>query len=157
MLATSTSSSSSSQQLLNAHAALKEKVISARKEHQKILSRFPSPPPAFASISSDPIRLVVGESELPEAPLQHLNSKQSSSKSSSSSSTSLDLKESLLTHKRILRDDLSAEKRERAIRYQNYSPEEETIRNDYSQRYVDGGEWPQNWVLGAEPEHRFEE
>ncbi|KAF8331940.1 MT-A70-domain-containing protein [Cantharellus anzutake] len=58
---------------------------------------------------------------------------------------------------RVLRDDLPPEKRERALRYQNYSPEEETIRNDYSQRYVDGGEWPQNWVLGAEPERRFEE
>ncbi len=48
-------------------------------------------------------------------------------------------------------------KRARAIHYENYVPEEETIRNDYSQRYVDGGEWPQNWVLGAEPERRFEE
>jgi hypothetical protein len=48
-------------------------------------------------------------------------------------------------------------KRARAAHYENYVPEEETIRNDYSQRYVDGGEWPQNWVLGAEPERRFEE
>jgi mRNA (2'-O-methyladenosine-N6-)-methyltransferase len=39
----------------------------------------------------------------------------------------------------------------------NYVPEEETIRNDYSQRYVDTGEWPQNWVLGADPDKRFEE
>lgn len=42
-------------------------------------------------------------------------------------------------------------------RYPNYVAEEETIRNDYSQRYVDSGEWPQNWVQGAEPERRFEE
>ncbi|KAG8944923.1 hypothetical protein FRC04_001364 [Tulasnella sp. 424] len=42
-------------------------------------------------------------------------------------------------------------------RYPNYVPEEETIRNDYSQRYVDSGDWPQNWVQGAEPERRFEE
>ena len=48
-------------------------------------------------------------------------------------------------------------KKARCARYQNYIPEEETIRNDYSQRYVDGGEWPQNWVVGAEMERRFEE
>jgi len=45
----------------------------------------------------------------------------------------------------------------RTARYRNYVPDEETIRNDYLQRYIDGGEWPQNWVLGAEPEQRFEE
>ncbi|KAF9074485.1 MT-A70-domain-containing protein [Rhodocollybia butyracea] len=56
-----------------------------------------------------------------------------------------------------VRLDLPPAKRARVARYKNYVPEEETIRNDYSQRYVDGGEWPQNWVLGADPEHRFEE
>lgn len=55
------------------------------------------------------------------------------------------------------RRDLPPAKRARVSRYSNYVPEEETIRNDYSQRYVDGGEWPQDWVLGAEPERRFEE
>ena len=55
------------------------------------------------------------------------------------------------------RTDLPPAKRARVARYANYVPEEETIRNDYSQRYVDSGEWPQNWVLGAEPERRFEE
>lgn len=58
---------------------------------------------------------------------------------------------------RVIRADLPPAKRARAARYTNYVPEEETIRNDYSQRYVDGGEWPQNWVIGAEPELRFEE
>ncbi|ESK89921.1 transcription regulator [Moniliophthora roreri MCA 2997] len=58
---------------------------------------------------------------------------------------------------RTIRQDLPPAKRARTARYKNYVPEEETIRNDYSQRYVDSGEWPQNWVLGAEPEHRFEE
>jgi hypothetical protein len=53
--------------------------------------------------------------------------------------------------------DLPPAKRARLARYSTYIPEEETIRNDYSQRYVDGGEWPQNWVLGSEPERRFEE
>ena len=56
-----------------------------------------------------------------------------------------------------LRTDSTPVKRARVARYANYVPEEETIRNDYSQRYVDSGEWPQNWVLGAEPERRFEE
>ena len=55
------------------------------------------------------------------------------------------------------RSDLPPAKRARVARYDNYVPEEETIRNDYSQRYVDGGEWPQNWVLGADPDKRFEE
>ncbi|KAJ7490527.1 hypothetical protein FB451DRAFT_1361374 [Mycena latifolia] len=53
--------------------------------------------------------------------------------------------------------DLPPTKRARVARYNNYVSEEETIRNDYFQRYVDGGEWPQNWVLDADPEHRFEE
>jgi mRNA (2'-O-methyladenosine-N6-)-methyltransferase len=56
-----------------------------------------------------------------------------------------------------LRTDLPPAKRARLAKYRNYVPEEETIRNDYSQHYVDSGEWPQNWVLGAEPENRFEE
>jgi hypothetical protein len=56
-----------------------------------------------------------------------------------------------------LRTDLPPIKRLRATRYKNYSPEEETIRNDYSQQYVDGGDWPQNFVQGAELERRFEE
>ncbi|KAG9311085.1 MT-A70-domain-containing protein [Chiua virens] len=55
------------------------------------------------------------------------------------------------------RPDLPPAKRARVARYLNYIPEEETIRNDYSQRYVDSGEWPQNWVVGAELERRFEE
>lgn len=59
--------------------------------------------------------------------------------------------------KHLSRDDLPKEKMEKLKRYQNYVPEEETIRNDYSQQYVDSGEWPQNWVLGAELEKRFEE
>lgn len=57
----------------------------------------------------------------------------------------------------VFRQDLTAAKRARAARFVNYVPEEETIRNDYSQRYVDSGEWPQNWVLGAESDQRFEE
>lgn len=65
--------------------------------------------------------------------------------------------ESILGAPPLVRLELPPAKRARVARYHNYVAEEETIRNDYSQRYVDGGEWPQNWVLGAEPEHRFEE
>ncbi|KAJ7490506.1 hypothetical protein FB451DRAFT_1361362 [Mycena latifolia] len=54
------------------------------------------------------------------------------------------------THRRA---DSPPAKRALVARYKNYVPEEETIRNDYSQRYVDGREWPQNWVLGADPDH----
>lgn len=60
-------------------------------------------------------------------------------------------------HPREVRPDLPPAKKARCARYENYIPEEETIRNDYCQRYVDGGEWPQNWVVGAEMERRFEE
>ena len=56
-----------------------------------------------------------------------------------------------------MRNDIPETKRARVDRYKSYVPEEETIRNDYSQRYVDSGSYPQNWVLGAEPERRFEE
>ncbi|KAG9004047.1 hypothetical protein FRB90_011080, partial [Tulasnella sp. 427] len=52
--------------------------------------------------------------------------------------------------------ELPKAKQAKMARYPNYVPEEETIRNDYSQRYFDSGEWPQNWVQGAEPERRFE-
>ncbi|KAJ7441431.1 MT-A70-domain-containing protein [Mycena latifolia] len=55
------------------------------------------------------------------------------------------------------RADSPPAKRGRVGRYKNYVPEEEAIRNDYSQQYVDGGEWPQNWILGADPDHCFEE
>jgi hypothetical protein len=55
------------------------------------------------------------------------------------------------------RANLPPDKKARMRKYRNYVPEEETIRNDYSQHYVDSGEWPQNWILGAALEDRFEE
>lgn len=119
--------------LLASHAAL----VSRSREHQKTRRRelrsLPSPPQAI-------LRLPLIPSPPPSPPL-------SPSQSPPLGSTKL----------KQIRQDLPPAKRARLMRYENYVPEEETIRNDYSQRYVDGGEWPQNWVLGADPEHRFEE
>jgi hypothetical protein len=40
----------------------------------------------------------------------------------------------------------------------NYSAEEETIRNDYSERYLAGyGHWPSHCILGARDEELCEE
>ncbi|KAF9508043.1 hypothetical protein BS47DRAFT_1350759 [Hydnum rufescens UP504] len=119
-------------ELLNTHAALRERVIRSQEKHRRILSKLPSPP----STSIPPI--------LPSTPPRDLSPERESSEAIDVDSPSI-------------RADLPPAKRLRALRYKNYVPEEETIRNDYSQRYVDGGEWPQNWVLGAEPERRFEE
>jgi hypothetical protein len=119
-------------ELLNTHAALRERVIRSQEKHRRILSKLPSPP----STSIPPI--------LPSTPPRDLSPEHESSETIDVDSPSI-------------RADLPPAKRLRALRYRNYVPEEETIRNDYSQRYVDGGEWPQNWVLGAEPERRFEE
>lgn len=47
------------------------------------------------------------------------------------------------------RNDLPEAKRARMAKYANYVPEEETIRNDYSQHYVDSGFYPQNYILGT--------
>ncbi|KAI0094471.1 MT-A70-domain-containing protein [Irpex rosettiformis] len=123
---------SSANDLLAAHAALVNRVRLEQKSYRRQLRALPSPPQSILNVPLIP-------------------SPQPSPPQSRSPSPSLPpLKQR--THK-----DLSAVKRARVARYDNYVPEEETIRNDYSQRYVDGGEWPQNWVLGAEPEHRFEE
>ena len=119
-------------ELLSTHAVLRERVVRSQEKHRQILARLPSPP----SISVPPILRTSTSRDLSP---EHESSEVEVIDSSS------------------IRTDLPPAKRIRALRYRNYVPEEETIRNDYSQRYVDGGEWPQNWVLGAEPERRFEE
>ena len=48
---------------------------------------------------------------------------------------------------RTVKPDLPPTRKARVARCQNYIPEEETTRIDYSQRYADGGWWPQNWAL----------
>ena len=123
---------SSANELLAAHSALISRVRQTQKAHRRQLRALPSPP-----------------HDVLNTPL--IPSPQPSPPSSRSPSPTLPQKP------RQIRTDLPPAKRPRAARYENYVPEEETIRNDYSQRYVDSGEWPQNWVLGADPEHRFEE
>ncbi|KZT66741.1 MT-A70-domain-containing protein [Daedalea quercina L-15889] len=122
----------SANELLAAHSALVSRVRVTQKHYRRQLRALPSPP-------FDLLRLPLIPSPPPSPPASPPSSP-------------------LLPPKpRLIRQDLPPAKKARAIRYQNYVPEEETIRNDYSQRYVDGGEWPQDWVLGADPEHRFEE
>ncbi|KAF9054269.1 MT-A70-domain-containing protein [Panaeolus papilionaceus] len=116
-------------ELLAAHAALILRVRQSQADHRANLEDLESPP-----------------TELLELPLIPTPSSTPPPEPSASPE-----------HQTFIRHDLPPNKRARVARYRNYVPEEETIRNDYSQRYVDGGEWPQNWVLGAEPEHRFEE
>ncbi|PSS29760.1 hypothetical protein PHLCEN_2v2908 [Hermanssonia centrifuga] len=123
---------SSANDLLAAHSALISRVRSNQKSHRRELRSLVSPPHAILSLPLIP-------SPEPSPP------------ASRSPSPSLPVKP------KSYRNDLPPAKRARLARYDNYVPEEETIRNDYSQRYVDGGEWPQDWVLGADPEHRFEE
>lgn len=122
----------SANDLLAAHSALINRVRLNQKAHRRQLRALPSPPQAILSVPLIP-------------------SPQPSPPPSRSPSPNLPPKP------KAYRPDLPAAKRARLARYDNYVPEEETIRNDYSQRYVDGGEWPQNWVLGADPERRFEE
>ena len=122
----------SANDLLAAHSALINRVRLNQKAHRRQLRALPSPPQEILNVPLIP-------------------SPQPSPPTSRSPSPNLPPKP------KPYRPDLPLAKRARMARYDNYVPEEETIRNDYSQRYVDGGEWPQNWVLGADPERRFEE
>ncbi|KAJ6619051.1 MT-A70-domain-containing protein [Mycena sp. CBHHK59/15] len=130
--ATTTEIVGAANDLLAAHAALVQTVRTAQQAHRRQLRALRSPPPALLALPLIP--------SPPASPLV-VDSPPGSPRAQGPPP----------------RTDLPPAKRARAARYKNYVPEEETIRNDYSQRYVDGGEWPQNWVLGADPEHRFEE
>ena len=130
MTSTTTEVIASANELLASHSALIAKVRSQQERHRRQLQSIEPTP-------SEVLQLPLLPSPSPSPPPED-----------SPPPT---------PPQRHLKPDLPPIKRARAIRYHNYAPEEETIRNDYSQRYVDGGEWPQNWVLGAEPERRFEE
>ncbi|OJA20943.1 hypothetical protein AZE42_03495 [Rhizopogon vesiculosus] len=122
----------SAHSLLTSHRELLTYVRNSQRTHRRQLRALASPP-------SDLLNLPVIDSPAPSP----LPSPPSSPQ--------------LASRTRAQRTDLPPAKRARIARYANYVPEEETIRNDYSQRYVDSGEWPQNRVLGAEPSRRFEE
>ncbi|KAJ7353589.1 MT-A70-domain-containing protein [Mycena albidolilacea] len=133
-MATTTEVISSVNDLLASHSALILKVRNSQQSHRRQLRSLQFPP---AEILDLPL--------IPSSPPSPVDA------DSPPSSPTLN------SRAPVFRGDLPPAKRARVARYKNYVPEEETIRNDYSQRYVDGGEWPQNWVLGADPEHRFEE
>lgn len=121
------------QNTLAAHARLITRVRLTQRNHRRQLRSIHSPPADLLNLPLVPSTAPTPSPSPPSSPLPDLQ------------------------QPRPQRPDLPPAKRARLARYTNYVPEEETIRNDYSQRYVDGGEWPQNWVLGAEPERRFEE
>ena len=122
----------SANDLLAQHLALIARVRDSQKSHRRHLRTLSSPPQSILRLPLIPSPKPSPSPSPPSSPL-------------------------LVPRRKPPRADLPPPKRARAAHYENYVPEEETIRNDYSQRYVDGGEWPQNWVLGAEPERRFEE
>lgn len=124
---------SSANELLAAHSALLSRLKDSQQLHRKQLLSLRTPPEELLRLP-----LISSTSNTPSPPASPVLSPLDSSRHAQ-------------------RNDLPPAKRARVARYRNYIPEEETIRNDYSQRYVDGGEWPQDWVLGADPEHRFEE
>ncbi|PCH43013.1 MT-A70-domain-containing protein [Wolfiporia cocos MD-104 SS10] len=122
----------SANELLAAHSALISRVRANQRNHRRQLRALHSPPHNILKLPLIPSPSPSPPPSRPASPL-------------------------IVPQPRPVRQDLPPAKRARVARYANYVPEEETIRNDYSQRYVDGGEWPQDWVLGADPEHRFEE
>ncbi|KAJ7075772.1 MT-A70-domain-containing protein [Mycena belliarum] len=130
-MATTTAITGSANDLLAAHSALILQVRTSQQGHRRQLRSLQYPPSEILDLPLIP--------SAPPSPVDQDSSPDSPE------------------HPPQFRADLPPAKRARAARYKNYVPEEETIRNDYSQRYVDGGEWPQNWVLGADPERRFEE
>lgn len=124
---------SSAESLLTTHVELIARVRDAQRNNRRQLRVLPSPPQDLLKLLLIPSPSPSPSPSPPSSPLLAQRPKPSQ------------------------RPDLPPDKRARVARYLNYVPEEETIRNDYSQRYVDSGEWPQNWVVGAELERRFEE
>lgn len=123
----------SAERLLIAHADLIAHVRDVQRNNRRQLRALPSPPQDLLNLALIPTPSPSPSPSPPSSPLLAPRSKP------------------------LQRPDLPSAKRARVVRYPNYVPEEETIRNDYSQRYVDSGEWPQDWVVGAELERRFEE
>ncbi|CDO70412.1 hypothetical protein BN946_scf184999.g53 [Trametes cinnabarina] len=132
MSSTTTECLASANELLAAHSVLVARIRNSQRNFRKQLRTLPSPPQGILKLPLIPTPPRSSSPSPPSSPL-------------------------ITPAPKPVRPDLPPAKRARVARYSNYVPEEETIRNDYSQHYVDSGEWPQNWVLGADPEHRFEE
>lgn len=138
--------------LLASHSALLAQARESQRSHRRVLRNLLNNAPSSQDTSS--LEAIIN--------LPLLATPQASPPVSRSPSPDAHAGPSRVTqvvhpHPRVVRPDLPISKKARCARYANYVPEEETIRNDYSQHYVDGGEWPQNWVVGAEMERRFEE
>ena len=146
---------SSSNDLLASHAALLERVRSRQRENRRALREYTSKLDASAE-STEPLNALLNL-PLIQTPPRSPSSSPSPPPSPNDSPPRYGASYVVRPNPRVVRPDVPPSKKARCARYQNYIPEEETIRNDYSQRYVDGGEWPQNWVVGAEMERRFEE
>ncbi|KAG8857843.1 hypothetical protein FRB96_005562 [Tulasnella sp. 330] len=125
----------STEELLRTHATLTARIRTFQRDHRRNLSSLSTPPESLLALPLIPA---------PSPPLPNTPPRRAASSASQQT-------------QRVILPEIPAAKRAKVARYANYVPEEETIRNDYSQRYVDTGEWSQNWVLGAEPERRFEE
>lgn len=125
--------------LLSVHSNLVRRVRNAQRTHRDALRTLPSPPESL-------LQLPLIRTPSPSPP---------SSPHTEYSYSHITAPAASRNPK--LRTDLLPEKRVRLARYAHYIPEEETFRNDYCQRYVDSGDWPQNWVVGADLEKRFEE
>lgn len=136
-MSTTTEVLSSGYAILEEHAQLMEAIKTNHNRRRELLASLSAPLTAGITFSDLPRRSPSPESPMsePKEPDPHLEHQM----------------------KQLQRTDLPPEKLAKVKRYQNYVPEEETIRNDYSQQYVNSGDWPQNWVLGAELEKRFEE
>ena len=128
---------SSARAALDSHTALMATVRASQTNRKQAMRALASPPDELLALPALPPRSPSPDSTPPSSPRRNPH-----------------LARQL---EQLTRGDLSPAKLARVAKYQNYVPEEETIRNDYSQQYVDSGEWPQNWVLGAELERRFEE
>lgn len=134
LMSTTTAVLSAADDALASYSSLIATLRTSHKDYRQRLNRL-------GSSDNDEIR------QLPYLP----------SNPSSPVSSPLGLPNSFSPTSENKRNDLPPSKRARVERYTNYVPEEETIRNDYSQEYVNSGNWPQNWVIGAELGRRFEE
>jgi len=141
IMATTTELLSSAYSLLESHAQLMKSIEASHSRRRELVAKLPPSCTAGVSLPELPTRSPSPEVPSPDHAPQNTRDEYLEKE----------------RERQLQRTDLDKEKMAKVRRYRNYVPEEETIRNDYSQQSVDGGQWPQNWVLGAELERRFEE